>query len=273
LPEATAATTLAGALAEATARLSFAGCDAPRLDAELLLGFVLGVPRARLVIDASAGLAGDALQRFETLVGRREAREPVAYITAVKEFRRISLRVDRRALIPRPETELLVEVGLGLERGARVLDVGTGSGAVALALKDERPDLSLTGTELSEPALELARENAARLGLEVEFVHGDLLGGLHCEAVLANLPYVPEDGAALPPELAFEPALALFAGGDGLDVIRRLVASAGGVPLLALEVGFDQAAAVSALLLGAGFAQIERLRDLAGHERVVLGRR
>ena len=189
-------------------------------------------------------------------------------------MRRISLSVDSRVLIPRPETELLVDVGLSLTDGARVVDVGTGSGAVALALKDERPDLSVVGVDVSESAIAVARANAARLGLDVRFVVGDLLAGLsEGDAVLANLPYIA-DGAVLPPEIArYEPASALFAGPDGLDVIRRLVASVGSVPFLALEVGFDQADAVAELLASAGFGSVERVRDLAGHERVALGRR
>jgi release factor glutamine methyltransferase len=186
----------------------------------------------------------------------------------------LSLRVDERVLIPRPETELLVEVGLLLSRGARVVDVGCGSGAVALALKDERPDLSVVGVDASPGAIEVACANAGRLGLDVEFIVGDLLGGVGaCDAVLANLPYVA-DGASLPPEIArYEPAWALFGGPDGLDVIRRLVGALDSVALVALEVGFDQAAAVASLLADAGFGSVERLRDLAGHERVVVGHR
>jgi len=211
--------------------------------------------------------------RFADLVRRRVDREPVAYILGTKEFRRISLRVDSRVLIPRPETELLVEVALSLPRGARVVDVGTGSGAVALAVKDERPDLSVVGVDVSERAIHVARANAARLGLDVEFVVGDLFSGVSPrDAILANLPYVPE-GAALPPEITrHEPAEAVFGGPDGLAVIRRLLSAVGCVPLVALEVGFDQADAVASLLVAAEFGSVERLRDLAGHERVVVGR-
>jgi release factor glutamine methyltransferase len=261
------------ALALGARALGEAGCDTARLDAELLLASAVGVDRARLLIDRDAPLDADATARFEALLARRIAREPVAYILGHKEFRRITVAVDRRALIPRPETELLVEVGLTLAFGARVVDVGTGSGAVALALKDERPDLDVIGTDVDADALALARANGARLGLEVEFCQGDLLGGLRCDAVLANLPYVAED-AALAPEIAdYEPGSALFAGPDGLSVIRRLVERLDGVSFAALEVGFDQAAAVAALLRDARFGAIERVRDLAGHERVVVGRR
>jgi release factor glutamine methyltransferase len=186
----------------------------------------------------------------------------------------LALQVDSRVLIPRPETELLVEVGLTLPAGARVVDVGCGSGAVALALADERPDLSIVGVDSAPGAIEVASCNAALLGLDVEFVVGDLLGGRgDCDAVLANLPYVA-DGASLAPEIArYEPACAVYGGADGLDLIRRLVGAAESVPVVALEVGFDQADVVASLLRGAGVRSIERLRDLAGHERVVVGRR
>jgi release factor glutamine methyltransferase len=275
LPEAAAAVSVRGAVADAAQRLARAGCDTPRLDAELLVAGALGVGRERLVLEPRRPLGPDEAARVRVAVARRAAREPVAYILGRREFRQLTLRVDPRVLIPRPETELLVEVGLGLPTGARVLDVGTGSGAVALALKHERPDLEVWGVESSSGALEVARANAHALGLDVELVPGDLLAGLDAgfSAVLANLPYVAE-GAALPPEVArYEPAGALFAGPDGLAVIRRLVAQLAGVGFVALEVGFDQADAVDSLLRAAGFARVERARDLAGHERVVVGRR
>jgi release factor glutamine methyltransferase len=275
LPEAevVAGPSVAGVLRDATSFLS-ATSDTPRLDAELLLAFVLGVDRARLVVEARRELDPALVARFDALVARRAAREPVAYIVGRKEFRRITLSVDPGVLIPRPETELLVEVGLSLPSGASVVDVGTGSGAVALALKSERPDLDVWGTDVSSEALAVARENGLHLGLEVRFVRADLLSGLshRFDAVLANLPYVAS-GAQLPPDVArYEPAGALFAGEDGLDVIRRLVAQASEVPLTALEVGFDQARAVAALLAPCTNS-IEIVRDLAGHERVVVGRR
>ena len=181
-------------------------------------------------------------------------------------------------MIPRPETELLVEVGVKLlEPGGRVADVGTGSGAVALALAQERPDLSVAGIDVSADALAVARANASRLGLHrVLFVEADLLDGGSYDAVLANLPYVA-DGAELAPEISrYEPAGALFAGADGLDLIRRLVAAVEPAPqvsLLALEIGSDQADTVARCLAEAGFETVERWRDLAGHERVLVGRR
>ncbi len=268
------ALTVADGLRDGSARLAQAGVDTPRLDAELLLAEALGCDRAALVLRATECVPAAALQRFEGLLARRAAREPVAYILGRRAFRRLTLSVDRRVLIPRPETELLVDVGLTLPFGARVLDVGTGSGAVALALKDERRDLELTGTDVSVRALAVARANAVRLGLHVRFVLGDLLAGVRAEAVLANLPYVAAGDPSLPPEVAlYEPADALFAGPGGLRQIRRLIGSLSGVSVVGLEVGLGQAEEVARLVSGAGFGRVERLRDLAGIERVVVGRR
>jgi release factor glutamine methyltransferase len=275
LPEATFSLTVGEAVKRATGMLSEAGCDTPRLDAELLAAAALGVERAQLVLDRDQELDPDLLGVLGGMVARRCGREPIAYILGRKPFRRIELLVDSRVLIPRPETELLVEVGLSLRSGVRVVDVGTGSGAVALALKDERPDLEVMGTDISEEALQVARENARRLGLAVTFVHSDLLEGIEgpFDAVLGNLPYV-EDGASLEPEITrYEPGDALFAGPDGLDVIKRLAAAVSGVPLVALEVGAGQSRAVGDLLRANGFRSVEALADLAGHERVVVARR
>jgi release factor glutamine methyltransferase len=263
------------ALAAAGRRLSAAGCDTPRLDAELLLAEVLDVDRARLVIDDREPLDPAAVTRFEALIGRREAREPVAYILGRRDFRRLTLHVDPRVLIPRPETEMLVEVALALAPGLTVLDIGTGSGAIALAVKDERPDLQVRGVDVSPGALAVARANAARLELEVAFSQGDLHDGQPADVVLANLPYVPL-GARLEPEIVrYEPAGALFAGDDGLDAVRRLVGMLPPVemPVLALEIGSEQADTVRALLQARGYANVEVRRDLAGHERLVVGRR
>jgi release factor glutamine methyltransferase len=265
------------AVARGAARLSAAGCDTPRLDAELLLAAALGVGREQLVLAARDEVPADAAARFETLLDRRSRREPVAYLLGRRAFRRLWLEVDRRVLIPRPETELLVEVGLELPRRARVVDVGTGSGAVALALADERPDLAMVGADVDPRALAVARANAERLGLEVEFVRSDLLEETgECDAVLANLPYVSR-GAAVDVEVArWEPAGAVFAGDGGLELIARLVAMArerARVTVLALEIGFDQASAVAAMVADAGFPRVERRRDLAGVERVIVGRR
>jgi release factor glutamine methyltransferase len=253
--------------------LGAAGVDSPRLDAELLLAAATGLTRAQIVSDPGRPIEPEAARAFQALALRRREREPVAYLLGEKGFRHLDLRVDRRVLIPRPETEHLVEAALGLPAGARVVDVGTGSGAVALALKSERPDLELVATDASADALQVARANALLLGLDVAFAHGDLLEPVEgrIDAVLSNPPYV-ETTAPLAPEIArYEPPAALFAGEDGLDVYRRLVpgARAAGARFVALEVGAGQAGAVAALLRDAGYATTDTLRDLAGIERIV----
>jgi release factor glutamine methyltransferase len=269
-------TTLREEIAGATASLAEVGCDSPRLDAELLLAHVLGVDRAQLVMRAGEQARPDDRTRYLALLSRRAKREPIAYILGRKDFRHLNLAVDPRVLIPRPETELLVEVGLTLPRGARVADIGTGSGAIALALKQERPDLDVVGLDVSAGALSVARMNAQRLRLEVTWVQGDLLGDVECDAVLANLPYVAEDELLAPEVARYEPSGALLGGPDGLDLVRRLIqetAEQTRISLIALEIGHTQADATAALLRQAGFTRVERLRDLAGHERVVVGRR
>lgn len=212
------------------------------------------------------------------MVRRRLRREPVAYILGRRGFRSIELAVDRRVLIPRPETELLVE--LALELGPRrVLDIGTGSGAVALAIADELSECEVTATDTSAAALEVARANAERLGLadRVELVEGMLpLESGELDLVVANLPYVAEsEWGGLEPELTqWEPRTALLAGPDGLDVLRVAIPAVAAIaPVLALEVGAGQAPAVSELVFEAGFGAVETRPDLAGIPRVVVGRR
>jgi release factor glutamine methyltransferase len=269
------------ALEDASAAIAEGGCASPRLDAELLLAAALGCPRERLLLDPARTVPAARARAFGEAVRRRaEEREPVAYIVGRCHFRRLELAIDSRALVPRPETELLVEVGLSLPAGTSVLDVGTGSGAVALALKDEHPDLQLAGSERSGEALALARANGRRLGLAVSWLHADLLEGVpdRFDAVLANLPYVAdgERGALAPEIVRHEPPRALFAGPDGLAAIRALLASLRRRPrvrLVALEVGAGQAPAVFGLVRGAGFSVVAAERDLAGIERVVVGRR
>jgi release factor glutamine methyltransferase len=180
-------------------------------------------------------------------------------------------------LIPRPETELLVEAGLVLPPGASVRDVGTGSGAVALALKHERSDLDVTGIDISADAVTVARANAARLKLDVSFTVGDLLGEARPDAVLANLPYVPDQAELIDDVARYEPVGALRGGVDGLDLIRRLTGSIAArladrrPALLALEIGADQGPAVAALVAAAGYGAVRVRTDLAGLDRLVIG--
>jgi release factor glutamine methyltransferase len=264
-----ARTTVRDALDSALIALTAAGCETPRLDAEVLLAAALGVDRAALIADPLATLSPEAAGSFRDFARRRTQREPVAYILGRKGFRRIELAVDPRVLIPRPETEHVVEAALGLPQGARVVDVGTGSGAIALALADERPDLRVVATDISPDALAVARANAARLGLAVEFLEGDLLDPVSgaVDAVVSNPPYVAA-ADLLPPEIdRYEPPVALYADGDGLELVRRLAVATRDVPFVAVEVGKGQAKLVAAM-----FGATEIMRDLAGIERVVVRR-
>jgi release factor glutamine methyltransferase len=271
------------ALDAAIDALAAVGVDDPRLDAELLLGEAMGCDRSALIADGGAEVPAAAGRLFGEMVRRRLRREPVAYILGRKGFRNLELAVDRRVLVPRPETELLVELALEL-RPASVLDVGTGSGAIALAVADELPECEVTATDTSPGALEVARANAGRLGLadRVRFLEGTLPEAESFDLVLANLPYVAErDWPTLQPEVArWEPREALLAGPDGLDAYRTLIPECAGhlhryaeqkAGALAAEVGEGQAEAVAALMGQAGFERVETRQDLAGTERVVVG--
>ena len=269
-----AAASVREALAAASDALAAAGVDTSRLDAELLLAEATGRDRARLAAEPEAGVEPAAGRAFGNMVRRRLRREPVAYILGRKSFRNIELRVDGRVLIPRPETEALVEVALRL-RPRTVLDLGTGSGAVALAVADELPGTSVTATDPSASALEVARANAERLGLagRVRLVRGSVPEGERFELALANLPYVREDEwDRLAPEITgYEPREALVAGPGGLEVVSDVVARIA-ADALAVEVGAAQAGEAAQLLREAGFARTEVLRDLAGIDRIVVGR-
>jgi len=265
------------ALSASTDALRAAGVGEPRLDAELLLAEATGCDRARLAADPGAEIEPAATRRFAEMVRRRLRREPVAYILGRRGFRELELAVDARVLIPRPETELLVELALELAP-RRVLDLGTGSGAIALAVAAELPGCEVVATDTSAGALAVARANAERLGLagRVELVEAMLppgLGGF--DLVLANLPYVSEaEWGGLEPEVTqWEPREALLAGADGLDVLRAAIPAAAGVaPVVGLEVGAGQAPAAGELAMEAGFGAVETRPDLAGIPRLVVCR-
>jgi release factor glutamine methyltransferase len=263
------------ALGGAIDALRAADVEDPRLDAEVLLAEAMGCGRVQLLADPNAVVPAGAGRRFAEMVRRRLRREPVAYILGCKGFRHIELAVDRRVLIPRPETELLVELALELEP-ATLLDVGTGSGAIALAVADELPGCAIAATDTSPGALEVARDNARRLGLDgrVRFLEGSIPESERFDLVVANLPYVAErDWASLQPEVTeWEPREALLAGPDGLDAIRALVSQVER-GALALEVGEGQAGVVAELMREAGFGDVQIRADLAGIERVVWGLR
>lgn len=268
--------TVSEALGGATDAIAAVGIDTPRIDAEVLLEGVTGRGRAELVADRKATIASGEARAFSEAVRRRLRKEPVAYILGRKGFRHIELAVDRRVLIPRPETEMLVELALELKPQS-VLEIGTGSGAVALAVADEIPGCRVEATDTSAEALDVARANAQTLGLadRVGFTHGTWPSPGEFDLILGNLPYVAEDGPVAPGVTQWEPHEALFAGADGLDVIREVLdgLSDSGVlaPAIGLEIGFDQGESVSELLARAGFTRTEVRRDLAGIDRLVVG--
>ncbi|HSD23629.1 MAG TPA: peptide chain release factor N(5)-glutamine methyltransferase [Solirubrobacterales bacterium] len=278
--------TVRDALEAAVDALAAAGCDKARLDAEILLAQATGWDRARLAAEPEARLPVGASREFGEMVRRRVRREPIAYILGRKGFRRIELLVDRRVLIPRPESELLVELAVELAP-SKVLDVGTGSGAIALAVADELDGARSTAIDTSFDAVRVAQANAERLGLtdRVDVVlrgpsslKGAEPDGRPFDLLLANLPYVSEDEwEELAPEIReYEPRAALVAGPTGLEAIDALAEELFGLAprpaVVALEIGAGQADEVSKLIGAAGYGQIEVRQDLAGHDRVVIGR-
>ena len=273
--------TIGNAVRAGAERLDAAGSATARLDAELLLAHSLGLQRIDLYTDFERPLTGTEQEEYDAVLSRRERHEPVAYILGEWGFRRLTLSVDRRALIPRPETEVVVERCLALLRNVdepAVLDVGTGTGAIALAIADEHPGACVTGIDASAAALELAEENRRRTGLSVRLEHRDLhdefpAGPWHL--VVSNPPYVdPDDLPTLMPDVRdWEPHAALVGRGATEAVARSAIGSLTPGGALVLEVGDGHAGEVAALLDGLGFTQVRATPDLTGRDRVVEGLR
>lgn len=268
-------------IADAARRLTEQHVDSPRLDAQLLAAAGLGVDRVWTMAHADDPIAESAHSRLSELLRRRLEHEPLAYILGRREFYGRTFRVGPGVLIPRQETELLVEAALGrLPSGASVIDVGTGSGCIAITLKLERPDLRVTACDISPRALEIASSNAESLGAEIELVKSDLLlalGARKWDVIVSNPPYV-ETTAELAPEVKdHEPEVALFAGVDGLSIYRRLASEASSnladSGFLAVEMGMGQATALDSLFGASGWRIEAALDDLAGITRVLVFRR
>jgi release factor glutamine methyltransferase len=281
--------TIAKVLAWATKDFKERAFESPRLEAEVLLANVLGVDRIRLIVEAERPLETTELSRFRDAIKRRRTGEPVAYVIGEREFYGLAFRVDARVLIPRPDTEILVETALTATRsrnlGGRALDLCTGSGCVAIAFAKHRPTWQVTGTDLSVEALEVARQNALRLGTVwgVRFAQGDLFDAVAknetFDLITANPPYIPAgDIAGLQKDIRdFEPRLALDGGADGLTLLPKIAQGAferltpGG--MLAVEIGAGQAGDVAKLFEKTGLVDVQRHKDYGGHERVVSARK
>jgi release factor glutamine methyltransferase len=263
------------------------GIDSPRLDAEVLLGWALGKTRIELVIESKRELDGDDLIRFREAVKRRRTHEPVAYVLGQREFFGRMFKVDKRVLVPRPDTEALVEVALArtkhLSMCMRALDLCTGSGCVGITLARERPTSQIVATDVSDDALAVARENALRLGAyNLALFQGDLFAALDPEIrfdiVASNPPYIAsgEIPTLMSDVRDFEPKLALDGGADGLDLVRRIIEDAPAHleanGIVALEIGYDEAERTRAIFTEHGYADIETKRDYGKIERVISAR-
>jgi release factor glutamine methyltransferase len=265
------ARTVSALVDDATERLAAAGIDTPREDAEAIVADALGVAPKELSVEGADDVSEEVAAAIDAKVKRRVERDPLAYVLGKAPFRSLEIAVDERVLWPRTETELLVEVGTTLPEGARVHEVGTGSGAIALALMSERPDLVITASDLSPEAVEAARENAERLGLDLEV---SVAKGLpddigEVDLVIANLPYISDETIdQRSPEIHAEPLIAITAdcGPDGLGVIRGLIAETPSGTKLALEHDTHHGPAMQELL-----NEAETLRDYEGNERVSVG--
>jgi release factor glutamine methyltransferase len=270
--EGPSARTISALVDDAAERLAAAGIDSPREDAEAIVADALGVKPSELSVDSADDVSEEVAAKIEAMVKKRVERQPLAYVLGKAPFRDLEIAVDERVLWPRKETELLVEVGTRLPQGARVHEVGTGSGAIALALMSERPDLKITASDLSPEAVEAARENAERLGLDfdVRVAKGipDDIGEV--DMVIANLPYISDETIdQRSPEIHAEPLIAITAdcGPDGLGVIRGLIAETPSGTLMAMEHDTHHGPAMQELL-----NEAETLRDYEGNERVSVGK-
>jgi release factor glutamine methyltransferase len=265
----------------ATEYLAGKGVDSPRLDAEHLLGKALGLSRVELYMDLDRPLTEPEREVYRELIRRRGEREPLAYVLGEWDFRRLTLAVDRRALVPRPETEIVVERVLALLDGKPdpdVLDVGTGTGAIALSIKDERPGARVTAMDLSRDTLELATENSRRTGLDVRFVEEDLVRGFGVDAydlVVSNPPYVsPEEVDSLQAEIRdWEPRLALVGTTQTRDVARHALTALRPRGYLVVEVADQRAGEAASMLEELGYEEVRLSPDLTGRERIAEGRR
>ena len=271
--------TVGEVLRRATEFLAGKGVESPRLDAEHLLGKALGFSRVELYMHHDRPLDDAERDAYRELIRRRGEREPLAYVLGEWGFRRLTLTTDRRALVPRPETEVVVERCLALLNGGtpRVLDVGTGTGAIALAIADEHPGAKVRALDVSPEALALARENAERTGLEIELVEGDLVGGLgdrEYDLVVSNPPYIAQEeiGTLQPEVREWEPRLATVGGGHTAQIAEHALDALVPGGHLVLEVADTRAGAVAELLERLGYEEVAVIEDLAGRDRIVEGK-
>lgn len=272
--------TLSEALHYLTNELRGKGCGTPRLDAEVLAAHLLGMERHGIITNGQKALSPGEKELLESAVRRRAAGEPVAYITGIKEFYSLTFNVDSRVLVPRPETELLVDLAVyHARREARVIDIGTGSGAIAVALKHNRSDCLVAASDISPEALEVARGNADRIlgDGQIEFFQGDLFTpfkGRKFDIIVANPPYIdPAEKSGLPRELGFEPEIALFCGEKGKIIVHRIIDEGRGYlaegGLILIEIGSSMEGDVLTYA-GKGGYSATVARDYAGLPRVAL---